>query len=112
MQTTFTSRPEPPFLLTMLAPPPFNQPHVTDFVPQTSGRGTGTPSQRDQDVHKENLRLESENLELRLQLEQNVKDVPRLRVRGTVGHLQLFAPRGSPYVSLFSPLLHRIRCRT
>lgn len=52
-------------------------------LPQTSGRGTGTPSQRDQDVQKENLRLESENLELRFQLEQNVKDVPRLRVRGT-----------------------------
>lgn len=55
-------------------------------LPQTSGRGTGTPSQREQDVQKENLRLQSENLELRFQLEQNVKDVPRLRVRGTFTH--------------------------
>uniref|UniRef100_UPI0037E88129 centrosomal protein of 290 kDa isoform X2 n=1 Tax=Semicossyphus pulcher TaxID=241346 RepID=UPI0037E88129 len=47
--------------------------------PSTSGRGTGTPSQRDQDLQKENLKLASENLELRLQLEQANKDLPRLR---------------------------------
>uniref|UniRef100_A0A3Q2T4M8 Centrosomal protein 290 n=1 Tax=Fundulus heteroclitus TaxID=8078 RepID=A0A3Q2T4M8_FUNHE len=47
--------------------------------PSTSGRGTGTPSQRDQDLSKENLRLASENLELRLQLEQASKDSPRLK---------------------------------
>uniref|UniRef100_A0AAV2KXG4 Centrosomal protein of 290kDa coiled-coil region domain-containing protein n=1 Tax=Knipowitschia caucasica TaxID=637954 RepID=A0AAV2KXG4_KNICA len=47
--------------------------------PSTSGRGTVTPSQRDHDVHKENLKLASENLELRFQLEQNGKDVPRLK---------------------------------
>uniref|UniRef100_A0A672JEJ6 Centrosomal protein 290 n=1 Tax=Salarias fasciatus TaxID=181472 RepID=A0A672JEJ6_SALFA len=47
--------------------------------PSTSGRGTGTPSQRDQDLRKENLKLASENLELRLQNEQNMKDVPRLK---------------------------------
>ncbi|XP_021172732.2 centrosomal protein of 290 kDa isoform X2 [Fundulus heteroclitus] len=46
---------------------------------KTSGRGTGTPSQRDQDLSKENLRLASENLELRLQLEQASKDSPRLK---------------------------------
>ncbi|KAM4572985.1 centrosomal protein of 290 kDa isoform 2-T2 [Odontesthes bonariensis] len=47
--------------------------------PSTSGRGTGTPSQRDQDLSKENLRLASENLELRFQLEQTNKDLPRLK---------------------------------
>ncbi|XP_062245410.1 centrosomal protein of 290 kDa isoform X2 [Platichthys flesus] len=47
--------------------------------PSTSGRGTGTPSQRDQDLQKENLKLASENLELRFQLEQSDKDLPRLK---------------------------------
>ncbi|XP_068458715.1 centrosomal protein of 290 kDa [Clinocottus analis] len=47
--------------------------------PSTSGRGTGTPSQRDQDFQKENLKLASKNLELRFQLEQNDKDLPRLK---------------------------------
>ncbi|XP_061576889.1 centrosomal protein of 290 kDa isoform X2 [Cololabis saira] len=50
---------------------------------QTSGRGTGTPPQRDQnqdpDLSRENLRLASENLELRLQLEQSIVDLPRLK---------------------------------
>ncbi|KAM9753909.1 centrosomal protein of 290 kDa isoform 3-T3 [Menidia menidia] len=46
---------------------------------KTSGRGTGTPSQRDPDLSKENLRLASENLELRFQLEQNNKDLPRIK---------------------------------
>ncbi|XP_010764096.1 centrosomal protein of 290 kDa-like isoform X2 [Notothenia coriiceps] len=50
---------------------------------QTSGRGTGTPSQRDQDLQKENLHLASENLELRFQLEQANKDLPRLKVNKT-----------------------------
>lgn len=105
MQTTFPDlhfqngaalppRPRPSLPTVVLAPPPFfppfipplNKLYVADFLPQTSGRGTGTPSQRDQDVQKENLRLESENLELRFQLEQNVKDLPRLRVRGTFTH--------------------------
>ncbi|XP_063768066.1 centrosomal protein of 290 kDa isoform X3 [Eleginops maclovinus] len=47
--------------------------------PSTSGRGTGTPSQRDPDLQKENLNLASENLELRFQLEQANKDLPRLK---------------------------------
>ncbi|XP_074489789.1 centrosomal protein of 290 kDa isoform X6 [Sebastes fasciatus] len=47
--------------------------------PSTSGRGTGTPSQRDQDHQKENLKLASENLELRFQLEQSNTDLPRLK---------------------------------
>ncbi|XP_068168662.1 centrosomal protein of 290 kDa isoform X7 [Antennarius striatus] len=47
--------------------------------PSTSGRGTGTPSQPDPDLQKENLRLASENLELRVQLELNNRDLPRLK---------------------------------
>ncbi|XP_078112646.1 centrosomal protein of 290 kDa [Sander vitreus] len=49
--------------------------------PSTSGRGTGTPSQRDQDLQKENLKLASENLELRFQVEQTNKDLPRLKTQ-------------------------------
>uniref|UniRef100_A0A3Q3JUC7 Centrosomal protein of 290kDa coiled-coil region domain-containing protein n=1 Tax=Monopterus albus TaxID=43700 RepID=A0A3Q3JUC7_MONAL len=47
--------------------------------PSTSGQGTGTPSQRDQDLRKENLMLASENLELRFQLEQTNRDLPRVK---------------------------------
>ncbi|XP_058500488.1 centrosomal protein of 290 kDa isoform X4 [Solea solea] len=47
--------------------------------PSTSGRGTGTPSQRDHDLQKENLKLASENLELRFKLEQSNVDLPRLK---------------------------------
>ncbi|KAG1939138.1 centrosomal protein of 290 kDa [Pimephales promelas] len=47
--------------------------------PSTSGRGSGTPSQREHEFQKENLRLSSENLELRFQLEQANKDLPRLK---------------------------------
>ncbi|XP_077066806.1 centrosomal protein of 290 kDa isoform X3 [Siphateles boraxobius] len=46
---------------------------------KTSGRGTGTPSQREHEFQKENLRLSTENLELRFQLEQANKDLPRLK---------------------------------
>ncbi|KAM4619168.1 centrosomal protein of 290 kDa [Polymixia lowei] len=46
--------------------------------PSTSGRGSGTPSQKDHDLQRENLKLSSENLELRFQLEQANKDLPRL----------------------------------
>ncbi|XP_067235777.1 centrosomal protein of 290 kDa isoform X1 [Chanodichthys erythropterus] len=47
--------------------------------PSTSGRGSGTPSQREHELQKENLRLSTENLELRFQLEQANKDLPRLK---------------------------------
>uniref|UniRef100_A0A7N6AA88 Centrosomal protein of 290kDa coiled-coil region domain-containing protein n=1 Tax=Anabas testudineus TaxID=64144 RepID=A0A7N6AA88_ANATE len=47
--------------------------------PSTSGQGSGIPSQRDQDLQKENLKLASENLELRFQQEQTNKDLPRLK---------------------------------
>ncbi|KAK7121543.1 hypothetical protein R3I93_022587 [Phoxinus phoxinus] len=46
---------------------------------KTSGRGSGTPSQREHEFQKENLRLSTENLELRFQLEQANKDLPRLK---------------------------------
>ncbi|KAJ8395713.1 hypothetical protein AAFF_G00029500 [Aldrovandia affinis] len=47
--------------------------------PSTSGRGSGTPSQRESELQKENLKLSSENLELRFQVEQANKDLPRLK---------------------------------
>ncbi|MBN3304076.1 CE290 protein, partial [Amia calva] len=47
--------------------------------PSTSGRGTDTPSQREHELQRENLKLSSENLELRFQLEQTNKDLPRLK---------------------------------
>ncbi|KAI1888582.1 hypothetical protein AGOR_G00186650 [Albula goreensis] len=47
--------------------------------PSTSGRGSGTPSQRESELQKENLKLSSENLEMRFQLEQANKDLPRLK---------------------------------
>ncbi|KAK2842693.1 hypothetical protein Q5P01_012893 [Channa striata] len=53
-------------------------PNESPSRPSTSGRGTDTPSHRDQELQKENLKLASENLELRFQLEQANKDLPRL----------------------------------
>lgn len=47
--------------------------------PSTSGRGSDTPSQREHEFQKENLRLSTENLELQFQLEQANKDLPRLK---------------------------------
>ncbi|XP_046890019.1 centrosomal protein of 290 kDa isoform X2 [Hypomesus transpacificus] len=47
--------------------------------PSTSGRGTGTPAQKDHELQRDNLKLSSENLELRFQLEQANKDLPRLK---------------------------------
>uniref|UniRef100_A0A9J8AIZ9 Centrosomal protein 290 n=1 Tax=Cyprinus carpio carpio TaxID=630221 RepID=A0A9J8AIZ9_CYPCA len=46
---------------------------------KTSGRGSGTPSQREHELQKENLKLSTDNLELRFQLEQANKDLPRLK---------------------------------
>ncbi|XP_053487466.1 centrosomal protein of 290 kDa isoform X3 [Ictalurus furcatus] len=49
---------------------------------ETSGRGSaGTPTQREHELQKENLKLSSENLELRFQLEQANKDLPRLKAQ-------------------------------
>ncbi|KAM3870148.1 centrosomal protein of 290 kDa [Diretmus argenteus] len=47
--------------------------------PSTSGRGTGTPSQKDHDFQRENLKLASENLEVRFQLEQTNTGLLRLK---------------------------------
>ncbi|XP_074758875.1 centrosomal protein of 290 kDa isoform X2 [Athene noctua] len=48
-------------------------------MPETSGTGSGDQYRREQEVLKENLRLSSENVELRFQLEQANKDLPRLK---------------------------------
>ncbi|XP_035759407.1 centrosomal protein of 290 kDa isoform X5 [Egretta garzetta] len=48
-------------------------------MPETSGIGSGDQYRREQEVLKENLRLSSENIELRFQLEQANKDLPRLK---------------------------------
>ncbi|XP_061495597.1 centrosomal protein of 290 kDa isoform X5 [Rhineura floridana] len=47
--------------------------------PSTSGLGSDDQYQKEQDLHKENLMLSSENMELRFQLEQANKDLPRLK---------------------------------
>ncbi|XP_030312204.1 centrosomal protein of 290 kDa [Calypte anna] len=47
--------------------------------PFTSGIGSDEQYQREQEILKENLRLSSENIELRFQLEQANKDLPRLK---------------------------------
>ncbi|KAM6146480.1 centrosomal protein of 290 kDa isoform 8-T8 [Phoenicopterus ruber ruber] len=48
-------------------------------MPETSGIGSDDQYRREQEVLKENLRLSSENVELRFQLEQANKDLPRLK---------------------------------
>ncbi|NXU95066.1 CE290 protein, partial [Xiphorhynchus elegans] len=47
--------------------------------PSTSGIGSSDQYRREQEVLRENLRLSSENIELRFQLEQANKDLPRLK---------------------------------
>ncbi|NWS33076.1 CE290 protein, partial [Polioptila caerulea] len=47
--------------------------------PLTSGIGSSDQYRREQEVLKENLRLSSENVELRFKLEQANKDLPRLK---------------------------------
>ncbi|XP_075285470.1 centrosomal protein of 290 kDa isoform X2 [Opisthocomus hoazin] len=48
-------------------------------MPETSGIGSDVQYRREQELLKENLRLSSENVELRFQLEQANKDLPRLK---------------------------------
>ncbi|XP_049648381.1 centrosomal protein of 290 kDa isoform X1 [Accipiter gentilis] len=48
-------------------------------MPETSGIGSDDQYRREQELLKENLRLSSENVELRFQLEQANKDLPRLK---------------------------------
>ncbi|XP_037704303.1 centrosomal protein of 290 kDa isoform X2 [Choloepus didactylus] len=47
--------------------------------PSTSGIGSDDHCQREQELQKENLKLSSENIELKFQLEQANKDLPRLK---------------------------------
>ncbi|XP_063783728.1 centrosomal protein of 290 kDa [Pseudophryne corroboree] len=47
--------------------------------PSTSGVGSEDQSIREMELQKENLRLSSENVELQFQLEQAIKDLPRLK---------------------------------
>ncbi|XP_035193612.1 centrosomal protein of 290 kDa isoform X2 [Oxyura jamaicensis] len=47
--------------------------------PSTSGVGSDDQYRREQEVLKENLRLSSENVELKFQLEQANRDLPRLK---------------------------------
>ncbi|XP_068855985.1 centrosomal protein of 290 kDa [Aphelocoma coerulescens] len=51
----------------------------TFLRPLASGIGSSDQYRREQEVLKENLRLSSENIELRFQLEQANKDLPRLK---------------------------------
>ncbi|XP_064011010.1 centrosomal protein of 290 kDa isoform X2 [Pogoniulus pusillus] len=48
-------------------------------MPKASGTASDDQHRRDQELLKENLRLSSENIELRFQLEQANKDLPRLK---------------------------------
>ncbi|OXB73557.1 UNVERIFIED_CONTAM: hypothetical protein H355_006566 [Colinus virginianus] len=48
-------------------------------MPETSGVGSDDQYRREQEVLQENLRLSSENVELRFQLEQANRDLPRLK---------------------------------
>uniref|UniRef100_A0A6I8N3G2 Centrosomal protein 290 n=1 Tax=Ornithorhynchus anatinus TaxID=9258 RepID=A0A6I8N3G2_ORNAN len=47
--------------------------------PSISGVGSDDQCQREQELQKENLKLSSENIELRFQIEQANKDLPRLK---------------------------------
>ncbi|XP_062914429.1 centrosomal protein of 290 kDa isoform X2 [Mobula hypostoma] len=47
--------------------------------PSTSGYGSDALSQKEQQLQKENLNLSADNMELRFQLEQANKDLPRLK---------------------------------
>ncbi|XP_051886600.1 centrosomal protein of 290 kDa isoform X2 [Pristis pectinata] len=51
----------------------------TSSRPSTSGIGSDASSQKEQQLQKENLSLSADNVELRFQLEQANKDLPRLR---------------------------------
>ncbi|MBN3288056.1 CE290 protein, partial [Polyodon spathula] len=51
----------------------------THSRPSTSGIGSDSHSQKDDEIHRENLKLSSENMELRFQLEQASKDLPRFK---------------------------------
>nr|XP_061826384.1 centrosomal protein of 290 kDa-like [Nerophis lumbriciformis] len=51
--------------------------------PATSEKDAENPSQKDEDLQKQNLKLVSENVELRLQLEHATVDLPRVSKKVT-----------------------------
>lgn len=57
-----------------------NVEHIVNFVFQTSEVESDDHCQKEQELQKENLKLASENIELKFQLEQANKDLPRLKV--------------------------------
>lgn len=54
--------------------------HILNFIFQTSEIESDDHCQKEQELQKENLKLSSENIELKFQLEQANKDLPRLKV--------------------------------
>lgn len=54
--------------------------HILNFILQTSEVESDDHCQKEQELQRENLKLASENIELKFQLEQANKDLPRLKV--------------------------------
>lgn len=57
-----------------------NVEHILHVMSQTSEADSGDHYQKEQELQRENLKLSSENIELKFQLEQANKDLPRLKV--------------------------------
>lgn len=57
-----------------------NVEHILNFILQTSEVESDDHCQKEQELQRENLKLASENIELKFQLEQANKDLPRLKV--------------------------------
>lgn len=58
-----------------------NLKNIPNFIfPKTSEIESDDHWQREQELQRENLKLSSENIELKFQLEQANKDLPRLKV--------------------------------
>lgn len=54
--------------------------YAPSILIKTSGLGSDDLCQKEQELQKENIKLSTENMELRFQLEQANKDLPRLKV--------------------------------
>lgn len=61
-----------------------NVEHTLNITFQTSEIESDDHCQKEQELQKENLKLSSENIELKFQLEQANKDLPRLKVNLTL----------------------------
>lgn len=57
-----------------------NVEHILNLIFQTSEIESDDHFQKEQELQKVNLKLSSENIELKFQLEQANKDLPRLKV--------------------------------